>query len=469
MLCVWLVACSDGVSTDLASTNGTPPCPATGHSITRGSETTDIDVDFARPEEVPTLSGVIHGITESTPPEAVTGIQLVAWRGRSGAVQAAAYVEAPVLVVSDYVRFDGSPANDWSAYEAQVRELTQMHGTSVVYDIWNEPDNPFFWPWWPGVPFGGPEDTAEYLESFRRAHDVIRAELGEEAIIAGPSYTMLSERLIRTFMDYCLEQGLKVQVLAVHVLYAHDRSFPEVARTLARLRAHYVDAPTYAAVGIEEIHVNEYGAPKQFGRPGSMLTLIRFMEQVGVSEAMRADWGPARQYRGDLHGYLVFAGLAEPIGDVDCSNCDSYLADLLTEDDLRPRAIWWAYKHYADGSSSRVEAHSSIAYIMPIASRGSEHLEGGQVLLAAYDSESYPDGPASVSVRLRNMGSLRGVSTTTRRVTVRLERIPYDDDTALEAPVFTTECSLAVDADDEVLFSVEMPEDYGVHVLSLQD
>ena len=457
-----LVACADS-----PTAGGPAPCPATDHPITRLVGPTEIEVDFGRPEAVPTLTGVLHGIAEDTPADAVSGIRLAAWRGRGEHVhRAATFVANPVLVVSDDVRFDGSPATDWAAYEAQVREIARVHGPSVLYDIWNEPDNPFFWPWWPGILFGGAADTDEYLESFRRAHDVIRDELGDGALISGPSYTLLSERLIGSFMDYCLEHGLRVQVLSVHVLYHPDGSFPDVGRTLARLRARYIDDPTYEAVGVQEIHVNEYGAPKQYGRPGSMLALIRTMEEAGVSQAMRATWGPASQFTTDLQGYLAFAGLASPAVDVDCSLCDSYLADLLTPD-LRPRPIWWAYKHYADGSSSRVEAHSTLDELVPIASRGSSDLEGGQLLIAAYDREPR-GGREPVGVRLGNVRHVRGVSPATRRVTVRLERIPYDDARSLELATPVAECPITIEPNDEVLFSVEPPEAYGVHVLSIR-
>ncbi len=402
----------------------------------------DVEVDFSRPESVSTLTGVLHGITSETPYHAIADIQLAAARGRGVFMDVFAMHDiTPVLVVSDRVFVGASPAENWSAYEDAVRNLAVEYGTSVIYDIWNEADQALFWAFWAGM--SAEEDNEqlpEFLEAFKRAHDAIREVLGDEAVVSGPSFggTLpfsggIDEPLLRRFMDFSLREGLTVQVLSVHLIYDPDDTFGEVEDELNRLYQEYIAGPDYAAVGVDELHVNEYGAPKQYGRPGSMLALIRVMERAGVAQAMRASWGRSEAFTDDLNGLLVFGGFAEPLVEVTPNR--GAMSDLLTPD-LRPRPIWWAYKYYADGAGSRVAADSELDYIMPLASSTSESLGYNQLLLAGYDSENYAERPDKLGVQLK------GLANNSGWVTVRLLKIPYDDAATLDTPTIAYECEL---------------------------
>lgn len=435
-------------------------CPDTHAPIATSAAGVDVEVDFSQPETVSTLTGVLHGITSETPYSAIADMPLAAARGRGVFMDVfALHGITPVLVVSDRVGLGGeSPAADWSAYEDQVRNLAVEYGTSVIYDIWNEPDQPFFWPFWSGMSAEEDEKSAEFFEAFARAHDAIREVLGDTAVISGPSFGGIDEPLLQKFMDFCLHEGLTVQVLSVHLIYDPDHTFGDVESELNRLYQDYIAGPVYAAVGVAELHVNEYGAPKQYGRPGSMLALMRVMERAGVSQAMRASWGRAEAFTGDLNGYLVFAGIAEPLVEVEPN--PGAMSDLLTPE-LRPRPIWWAYKLYAEGAGSRVAADSQLDFIMPLASRASEALAHDQLLLAGNDSGNHPERPDTIGVRLNDVPEA-GMAT------LRLSRIPYDDSIELDEPVVVYECELGPDAGDPLTLSIEMPEDYEVLALTIE-
>ena len=457
-----LAGCSDSSDSDGLDTGVSLSCLDGVGLITSKATSADVVVDFSRPESVATLTGVLHGITSETPYHAIADIQLAAARGK-GVFQDvfAMHGITPVLVVSDRVRLGGeSPAVNWSAYEDQVRNLAVEYGTTVIYDLWNEPDQFFFWPFWSGILAGDNEDTTEFLESFKRAHDAIRDVLGDEALISGPSISGIDESMIRRFMDFNLREGLTVQVLSVHSLFDPDDTLVEVEQALSRLYQEYIAGPEYSEVGVLELHVNEYGAPKQYGRPGSMLALMRVMERAGVAQAMRAAWGRSEAFTDDINGLLVFTGLAEPLVEVEPN--PGAMSDLLTPD-LRPRPIWWAYKYYADGAGSRVAADSELDYIMPLASSTSESLNYNQLLLAGYDSENYPERPDKLGIQLK------GLTNNSSGVTVRLIRIPYDDAATLDMPTIAYECELRPEAGDLMSFSVEMPGDYEVLALRIEE
>ena len=454
-----LTSCSDNDQDTLGVT-----CAEGGAPISTSVEGVQVTAQFSQLTPAPILTGVLHGVTDQTPFHAIADIKLASARANFNSYFPEVFDVhgiLPVYVVSDGLSNSVSPAADWQAYEDWVRNIAIERGTSVIYDIWNEPDQPFFYSFWAGMSAeeGNPQ-LAEFLESFKRAHDVIRDVLGDEALISGPSFGGLDEPLLRRFMDYSLAEGLTVQVLSVHLIYNTDSTFGEVEQQLSTLHRDYVTGPDYAAVGVEEIHVNEYGAPKQYGRPGSMLALLRVMERGGVQEAMRAIWGPSAAFADDLQGYLFFAGLAEPLFPVVSSQTDGKMTDLLNED-FEPRPTWWAYKYYAEGAESRVSASSTLEYIMPLASGASEELGYNQLLLAAYDSENFPDRPGRIGVQLNDLPG-RG------RATVRLFRVPYNDAIALEEPVAAYECTLSPQQGGSVTLSVEMPGDYEVFVLTIE-
>ena len=167
---------------------------------------------------------------------------------------------------------------------------------------------------------------------------------------------------------------------------------------------------------------------------------------------MRAAWRRSEAFFDDGTGYLVFAGIAEPLVEVEPN--PGAMPALLTPN-LRPRPIWWAYRYYAENTGSRVSANSELDYVMPPASSASEELGYSQLLLAGYDSENHPERPETIGIRL---GEVPGAGSAT----LRLMRISYDDAGELEAPAVVYECALRPAAENELRLSVLMPDDYEV-------
>ncbi len=418
-------------------------------------------VDFSREEAVPSLSGFLGTLDPDLVPDEFL-VPLEAKYYRAGPLSEEALARAESLgiqylfVVSDawgYPPGQDPPYADYAVWEAVVRSVARQYGTRVVYDIWNEPDIHLFWWLWPGATY------EKFLETFRRAHDVIRDELGDEAIISGPSISFFSMKRLRRFADFCRDYGLKVQILSFHLLYQPDSLLPAVEEKIRQAREEFVDNPEYASVGFEELHVNEYlMAYKQNVRPGSVLAFLRHMERAEVDGACKACWPHPVDCDGLLDCYLGGSWTA-------CG--DGSMTGILTPDQ-EPRAVWWAYKHYADGVTSRVWANSSDRRIMALASSRSEDPHTAQVLIAHYGDGI--EEPLSMDISLHDLSSLSFVGSDDTHVSVTVKRMPFignGSEPVWELPVVAEYPALPIEC-DRAAVTVDQLQPYEVYVLSIQ-
>jgi xylan 1,4-beta-xylosidase len=418
-------------------------------------------VDFSREEAVPSLSGFLGTLDfDRVWDEFLVPLEAKYYRGFPPSEEALARAESLgiqyLFVVSDawgYPPGQEPPYADYSAWEELVRSVARQYGTRVVYDIWNEPDIHLFWWLWPGATY------EKFLETFRRAHDVIREELGDEAIISGPSISFFSMQRLRRFADFCRDHGLKVQILSFHLLYQPDSLLPAVEEKIRQAREKFVDNPEYASVGFEELHVNEYlMAYKQNVRPGSVLAFLRHMERAEVDGACKACWPHPDDCDGLLDCYLGGSWTA-------CG--DGSMTGILTPDQ-EPRAVWWAYKHYADGVTSRVRATSSDRRIMALASRESEDPHTAQVLIAHYGDGI--EEALSTDISLHDLSSLSFVGSDDTHVSVTVKRMPFignGSEPVWELPVVAEYPALPIEC-DRAAVTVDQLQPYEVYVVSIK-
>lgn len=400
----------------------------------------EVEVDFGITEEAASMMGFLHGVedTHRIPNEWLEPLfsAPVSWRigPKEELVERARElgVEKPIIVVSD--GWNGTaPSQDWQAWEGHVRNLALQFGTNVIYDIANEPDNPFFWTPQNGHEF--PRGWADLHETFRRSHDVIRSELGAEALISGPSFTLLwgSEKRLYDFVQFCHENDLTIQILSVHVIYQPDIALPLVSNTLRKYRKDFIESGNFAKAGVEFIHVNEYGMPNDYARPGSVLAMLRHLELGGADAANRASWtGRVENISNSIDGYLRFvlpASSGDPI----------ILGDIMFSD-TEPRPVWWIYRYYAAGVTSRVQAKTNSRFIVAVASAESDLPQQAQVIIGASASTL---GRKSQEIGLQLMGieKLSFIGPESEAVEVEVKKI-VNDETAplLSLPtVFKTE------------------------------
>ncbi|HEX8321730.1 hypothetical protein [Longimicrobium sp.] len=354
-----------------------------------------ISVDFGEPgADVRSMVGFLHSVGPGSAPESLV-LPLRPRLLRGGAqgsealvARAAGTAVERMLVLSDlwgyphqgYPNRGGrAPFEDYPAWEAFVRGLAgATRGQDLVYEVWNEPDQPFFW--------NGSMD--QYAETFRRAERVLRDELGAAVRVAGPGIAHWDEDQVRGFLDYQRRAGSRVDVLTWHE-FQLDSNLPRIEASLRRARSAYVSATAYRDVGIREIFIGETLAEADVHRPGPVLGTLYFLERGGADAAARACYGSC--FDGSLNG-------------------------LLTEEGL-PRAAWWAYRAYAETLTGRVPVRVRGAGVAAFAAHGPAG-RAASVVVGRFSDESYGLF-ATVELRLKGLDRLTGARRGVVRIVVR--------------------------------------------------
>jgi xylan 1,4-beta-xylosidase len=296
-------------------------------------------VDFAHAVAAHSLDGFLHGLDDAQPDSRlVVPLRPTLWRG---SLDSAPYDRAEgfgaryMLVVSDLWGYPGAgwygrqaPWEDWDAWSDFVRDLARnWRGHDMIWDIWNEPDVPYFWT--------GTE--AQYHELYRRAYLAIRTELGPGALIAGPSVSAFRWEWLTRLLEFCRTADCEVNALTWHELPG-GRGVAAIADHLRRARAGLLRNPAYVAVGLRELDVNEFVGENDTLYAGELLGYLSQLEQGGATRAAHACWH-------------------DPSGD---DTCTAHTLDgVLDGATMRPRAAWWAMEWYARGTASRVRSRSA--------------------------------------------------------------------------------------------------------------
>jgi hypothetical protein len=388
--------------------------------------------DFAAP--VPgakPVSGLLHGLNfknrPAPPPSTlIAPLRPPIWRAIPVVVPTALPPTVGAryeLVLSD---FWGYPADNWpngrpyenaTAYQNMMRSLARNYRDQVaVWEIWNEPDPRFARDFWDGT-------EQQFFQTYLAAYRTLRAELGPSALIAGPSITSYQPDYIQRFADFCLANGCELNVLTWHEAGA-DRPLSTIADHIKGIRRDFVNNPLYAALRIQEIHINESVGPLETYNPAASLTYVQYLELGGADAAARACWG---QETGD-------GG--------DCFN--NSLDGLITPDTWLPRSVWWAYKLYADGASSRVRSTVTDPRVFSLASRTAASSQEAQVLIGVSNVQN-GSIPAStvLAVRLTGLNSVPFLLGQAQ-IRVHLSELPNTDTAALVSPVLVSTQDVSV-------------------------
>ncbi len=112
-----------------------------------------------------------------------------------------------ILVLSDLWGYPGAnwygrqaPWQDFGRWARFVGDVARANrGRSLVWDVWNEPDQPYFW--------NGTE--AQFHETYRVAYQVIRQELGPDAVVAGPSVSAFRWPWLVGLLAYCRQPAAR--------------------------------------------------------------------------------------------------------------------------------------------------------------------------------------------------------------------------------------------------------------------
>ena len=369
-----------------------------------------LSADFGTPEYPRLKLGFLHNLSVAKPADDVLlPLQPTAWRSNDASAPAErvrALGASHTIVLSDHWSY---PAHNWrpggppwtqlEGFAVWVRQFAQRYkGRGVFYwDIWNEPDFEIFW--------NGTRE--QFFETFAVAEHVLREELGADARIVGPSTTMWRLDWIEALAEFCLKRGCRFDAVSWHDLPNDLGSLPRLSARIETTR-DLLSRPRYRSLGVREFHVNEImGHHIQF-MPAAAVGYFSELERADADVAIKSCWE-------ESHGRV---------------NCEGQTLDgLLDWDTGQPRLLWYTWRAYADGRSSRVRSSSRDERIAVLASRRSRRPGQAQLLLGNIGSAR----PAA-SVRPCGLTALTPGRRRASGATIFIERHP-DLGEAVATPV----------------------------------
>jgi hypothetical protein len=366
-----------------------------------------VRVGFAKPLQTSSMVGFVHGMGMRRPAnELIDPLAPTLWRGKLRDVpyeRVAQLGGRYTYVLSDRWGYPGAghgpPYANFPAWERFVRRTARASRRgAVLWDIWNEPNDSWFWQ-------GTPE---QLYETYRIAENVLREELGPDVLVGGPSTLGWRGDWIVGLLEWCLARGCQVNVLSWHELTSG--SIPAIRDRLEYARRALLESRRYRPLRIREIHVNEAGNAADQYRPGELLGVMHYLEAGGADAAARTCWD-------DLRGI---------------SNCyNDTLAGLLVPGSFEPRSAWWATKAYADGANSRVLTRFDDPHVVGLGSSRSDAPRTAQLLVAHLRGHGARE--LDVRVTFRRLGALSFLRGR-RRLLVEIERFPDSGELPLAAP-----------------------------------
>ena len=359
----------------------------------------------AEPLRGPSMSGFLHSLDRGGPPDsAIRPLRPRFWRSvpeRAPYERAAALGARYQVVLSDLWGYPsnrwngrGPPWEDLDGWARTVRGAARsLRGRPVEYDVWNEPDAPSFWS----------GTRRQFFRVYEVAARVLAEELGDAAVVGGPSTRAAIPAWVGGLLRHCRRQGCRVSFISYHANLLPTQSIAGVSKRLRELRPLVA---RYSDLGLSRILVNETVGPVDQYSPGSIVGYLRHLETGGADAAARSCW----------------PGLS---GEDNCTN--GTLEGLLTPGG-RPRSAWWAYRAYAEGAEARVPSVSDSWIVAPLASVRAGMAE---VVLGRMDRAAPGSAPIEVDLELRGLErALPGA----RSAVVAVRRLPNSGERELEAP-----------------------------------
>jgi xylan 1,4-beta-xylosidase len=368
-----------------------------------GAQEQRATVDFARPVHgQPSMVGLLHGIATTSPPDAlVDPLRPALWRGIPQTVAFGRAVGAgatPMVVLSDAWGYPGTNWHNRGAPYLKTKRWTKFvdaaarkAGTAtVVWDVWNEPNNAGFWN-------GTPEQLAS---TFAIAEHELRAQLGARAIVVGPSLAYYDVRWLRRFLDACLPLGCHIDALTWHEFPTQRQPIGTIADHLREARRDFLEAPRYRPLQIGSLIVNEMVSRDDQRRPGELVAYFAALERGGADGAARGCFPLAPPSNGCSDDTLD--GLLTPSGSV------------------RTTASWWVTRLYADGVGRRVRTTTTAGALNAL---GSACPGAGSTATVLLGSGRRSQTTSDWTVRVAGLRRLPCVGAA-RRLSVAVKALP---------------------------------------------
>jgi hypothetical protein len=255
-------------------------------------------------------SGVLHSISPTAPNDSMLSpIKPSLFRAFPWAThydRAAANNAAYQMVVSDL--YKGATTwpgdnNDWTEWETTCRTIAQTalaQGQVIQFDLWNEPDQPFF--------FG--RSKAQFLETWKHGVNAIRS-VDPTATIVGPStstYWWFTNLGVKDFLTYAKANNVLPDIISWH---AWNHNFDDDIRDLQQFGQQN-------GIDVSRLSINEYLPPEEAYSAGAIPYYLNTLETYRAESSAKSCW----------------------------DTCFDNSLDGLVGVNNSPRSIWWVYERY---------------------------------------------------------------------------------------------------------------------------
>jgi hypothetical protein len=370
-----------------------------------------VSIDFTKHDTVANMVGFLHATDGIKPNEnLISPLKPLYWRagpfGKSVYKRANKMGAKYIQIVSDVYGYPDfkdwtPPYLDTARFKSLIDKMCLENSTSaMIYDIWNEPDNPVFWS-------GG---IREFYDIFKIAHDRLRKNLGDSVEISGPSTNIYNKGYLLDFCNFCLQNKIKLDVFSFH--WIHEDHTQNLEEILLWTRANIVNNPVYAPLKIKKIVVSEILHRAYQFNPAAILSHYHYLEKGKADGACRACWDEQNSQ----------------------NNCwNNTLNGLLTPDSYSKRSAWWATKAYAELDPIRYASTSSSGRVYSMVGNLTSDTNILRVLVGNNNNESVPL-PPKVTVKINSLNKFSNFPAD-EKLFVNICKIPNTEDLELRTPV----------------------------------
>ncbi|KYK23781.1 hypothetical protein AYK24_00680 [Thermoplasmatales archaeon SG8-52-4] len=269
------------------------------------------------------------------------------------------------------------------------------------YDIWNEPDHPYFW-------------TGNYnqlLELFYRAYNVIKS-YKPDAKVVGPSISWFrpGESGVEGIVDFLVDldeiYGIRLDAISWHENGGTSYSTrPDGIPTRANYLRQQIqnNFQDYSP----ELHINEFMGKRVHLSPGWNVGFLYYIEKSQIDRSMRTCWWI---YSTNPDDYWC--------------DCWAGLNGLLMKDGETPQPAYWIWLRHAQMENEiKLDVSFSDVYTNVIATRNSSS-NSIKLLTGRYMKTS----PNDVIINIDDY-------SFSQNILVRIEKVPNDPNFYLDPPI----------------------------------
>jgi len=298
-----------------------------------------------------------------------------------------------------------------------VQDINKDEFKNIEYEIWNEPDFEYFWPW----------TREHFFETWRVGSNAIREE-DTSSIIMGPSlsnYMGFDFEWLTSFLSYCKNNNCLPDILNWHEL--GDSNGDKIPIHVSIMRQWMADN----GIAINRISIGEIIPNNRNFVPGTVVSYMANIERADIESAAHSCWD---EYDPDFI----------------CNCWNNSLNGLLTQDLQNARSCWWAFKGYADITGKLVHVTAEPIISVDAVAGFDDSQETIKILLGNHDINA----SSNVLLNLKNLDNIDFLANK-EKLYVKAELITNTEMEPLEEPALILDEEVAIQ-DNQLTISLKL-------------